>query len=119
MIDRKLLAEDAWGGAAEPANSWISPALGVWHDKGIVDRVPGGNVAGGAEDPEGRRLRLVDGKLHYPTGVKETTGAVPVTRTAEECTPPLEGGGWEGGGWADVGASVHVSVTPREMHWIA
>ena len=37
-IDRKLLAEDAWGGAAVPANSWISPALGVWHDKGIEEQ---------------------------------------------------------------------------------
>jgi hypothetical protein len=33
--------EDAWGHAAEPSNSWIFLALAVWHDKGIVDRMPG------------------------------------------------------------------------------
>ena len=73
VIDRKLLAEDAWGGAAEPANSWISPALGVWHDKGIVDRVPGGNVAAAQKILKDAGFVLVDGKLHYPKGEKETT----------------------------------------------
>lgn len=73
VIDRTLLAEDAWGGAAEPANSWISPALGVWHDKGIVSRVPGGDLAGAQKILAQAGYVLVDGKLHYPGGVKETT----------------------------------------------
>jgi peptide/nickel transport system substrate-binding protein len=75
VIDRKLLAEDAWGGAAEPANSWISPALGVWHDKGIEDRVPGGNVEAAKKILQDAGFVLVDGKLHYPKGVKEATEA--------------------------------------------
>jgi peptide/nickel transport system substrate-binding protein len=73
VIDRALLAEDAWGGAAVPANSWVSPALGVWHDKGIVDRVPGGNVAAAQAILAKAGYVVVDGKLHYPAGVKETT----------------------------------------------
>ena len=73
VIDRKLLAEDAWGGAAEPANSWISPALGVWHAKGIVDRVPGGNVAAAQKILKDAGFVLVGNVLHYPKGVKETT----------------------------------------------
>jgi peptide/nickel transport system substrate-binding protein len=73
MIDRRLLAEDAWGGAAEPANSWISPALGVWHDKGIVDRVPGGNLAMAQQILKDAGFVLVGNVLHYPKGEKETT----------------------------------------------
>jgi peptide/nickel transport system substrate-binding protein len=74
MIDRKLLAEDAWGGAAEPSNSWVSPALTFWHDKGIVDRVPGaGNLEAAKKFLAEDGFVLVGGKLHYPAGVKETT----------------------------------------------
>jgi peptide/nickel transport system substrate-binding protein len=73
VIDRKLLAEDAWGGAAEPANSWISPALGVWHDKSIVDRVPGGNPAAAQKILKDAGFVLVGDVLHYPKGQKETT----------------------------------------------
>ena len=62
----KLLAEDAWGGAAEPANSWISPALGVWHAKGIVDRVPGGNLAAAQQILKDAGYVLVGDVLHYP-----------------------------------------------------
>ena len=73
LIDRNLLAEDAWGGAAVPANSWISPALGVWHAKGIEDRVPGGTLAAAQTILAKAGYAVVDGKLHYPAGVKETT----------------------------------------------
>ena len=73
LIDRTLLAEDAWGGEAVPANSWVSPALGVWHDKGIVERVPGGNLAAAQAILAKAGYVVVDGKLHYPAGVKETT----------------------------------------------
>jgi peptide/nickel transport system substrate-binding protein len=75
VIDRKLLADDAWGGAAEPANSWISPALEVWHAKGIVDRVPGGNLAAAQKILNDAGFVLVGGVLHYPKGEKETTEA--------------------------------------------
>jgi peptide/nickel transport system substrate-binding protein len=73
VIDRRLLAEDAWGGAAEPANSWISPALGVWHDKGIVDRVPGGSLAAAQKILKDAGFVLAGNVLHYPKGQKETT----------------------------------------------
>ena len=74
-IDRELLAEDAWGGAAVPANSWISPALAFWHDTGIEKRVPGGNVAAAKQILKDAGYVLVNGRLHYPAGVKETTPA--------------------------------------------
>ena len=35
--------------------------------------MPGGNIDGGEEDPERAGYVVVDGKLHYPAGVKETT----------------------------------------------
>jgi peptide/nickel transport system substrate-binding protein len=73
LIDRPLLAEDAWGGAAVPANSWVSPALAVWHDKGIEDRVPGGNLEAAKAILAKAGYVVEDGKLHYPAGVKETT----------------------------------------------
>ena len=57
-----------------PANSWVSPALPFWHDKGIEDRIPGGGTIEGAKKIlKDAGYVLVDGKLHYPAGVKETT----------------------------------------------
>jgi peptide/nickel transport system substrate-binding protein len=74
LIDRKLIAEDAWGGAAQPSNSWISPALAAWHDKGIENRVPGqGDLEAARKMLKDAGFVLVNGKLHYPAGVKETT----------------------------------------------
>lgn len=76
MIDRKLLAEDAWGGAARPSNSWVSPALAFWHDTGIENQVPGGgNLEAAKKMLKDAGFVLVGGKLHYPAGVKETTPA--------------------------------------------
>ena len=72
-IDRELLAEDAWGGAAVPSNSWVSPALTFWHDQGIEKRVPGGNVEAAKKILKDAGFVLVNGRLHYPAGVKETT----------------------------------------------
>ncbi len=75
VVDRQLLADDAWGGAAEPANSWISPALGVWYDKGILARIPDDNLAAAQKTLKDAGFVLVGGKLHYPAGVKESTPA--------------------------------------------
>ncbi len=72
-IDREAIAADAWGGAAVPANSWISPALTVWAIPGIVKQVPGGTVEASRKMLKDAGYVLVDGKLHYPAGVKETT----------------------------------------------
>jgi peptide/nickel transport system substrate-binding protein len=74
MIDRTAIAEDAWGGAAVPANSWVSPALAFWHDTGIENRVPGnGNLEAAKKILKDAGFVLVNGRLHYPAGVKETT----------------------------------------------
>jgi peptide/nickel transport system substrate-binding protein len=73
-IDREEMANDAWGGAAVPANSHISPALVAWHDDGIEKKVPGGdgNIDGAKKILKDAGYVLVDGKLHYPAGVKES-----------------------------------------------
>jgi peptide/nickel transport system substrate-binding protein len=73
-IDREEMADDAWGGAAVPANSHVSPALKFWHDDGIEKKVPGGdgNIDAAKKILKDAGYVLVDGKLHYPAGVKET-----------------------------------------------
>lgn len=72
-IDREGIVADAWGGQAEPANSAISPALPFWHDEGIEKRVPGGDLEGAKKILKDAGYVVIDGKLHYPAGVKETT----------------------------------------------
>lgn len=72
-MDREALASDAFGGAAVPANSWISPALGFWADPGIDKRVPGGTVEAAKKILKDAGYVLINGRLHYPPGVKETT----------------------------------------------
>jgi peptide/nickel transport system substrate-binding protein len=75
MIDREAIAEDAYGGAAVPANSWISPALAFWAAPDIAKKVPGlGNVEAAKKILKDAGYVLVNGELHYPAGVKETTG---------------------------------------------
>jgi peptide/nickel transport system substrate-binding protein len=75
MIDREAIAEDAYGGAAVPANSWISPALAFWAAPDIAKKVPGlGNVEAAKKMLKDAGYVLVNGELHYPAGVKETTG---------------------------------------------
>jgi peptide/nickel transport system substrate-binding protein len=73
-IDREEMANDAWDGKAVPANSDVSPALKYWHDDGIEKKVPGGdgNIDGAKKILKDAGYVLVDGKLHYPAGVKET-----------------------------------------------
>lgn len=72
LIDRDLMANAAWNGYAVPANSHVSPALPFWHREGIVEQAPKGVE-------EARRIlaeagyRVVNGRLHYPPGVRETT----------------------------------------------
>lgn len=75
VIDRDAIATDAYGGAAVPSNSWISPALAFWAAPGIDKRVPGGSVAAAKQILKDAGYVLVNGRLHYPVGVKETTGA--------------------------------------------
>jgi peptide/nickel transport system substrate-binding protein len=74
LIDRDAIAEDAYGGAAVPANSWISPALAFWAQPGIEKKVPGlGNVAAARKMLQDAGYVVINGELHYPAGVKETT----------------------------------------------
>jgi peptide/nickel transport system substrate-binding protein len=75
VIDRDAIAADAYGGAAVPANSWISPALAFWAAPDIAKQVPGGTVAAAKQMLKDAGYVLVNGKLHYPAGVKETTAA--------------------------------------------
>ncbi|MBV9537941.1 MAG: hypothetical protein JOY70_03290 [Acidisphaera sp.] len=73
-IDREGIVEDAYGGEAVPSNSWVSPALTFWADPGITGRLPGGGTLEGAKKLlQDAGYVLVDGKLHYPAGVKEAT----------------------------------------------
>ncbi len=74
LIDRDAIAEDAYGGAAVPANSWISPALAFWAEPGIDKKVPGlGNVEAARKMLKDAGYVVINGELHYPAGVKETT----------------------------------------------
>ncbi|NKE44104.1 twin-arginine translocation pathway signal protein [Roseomonas frigidaquae] len=72
-VNREMMAGAAWNGQAVPANSMVSPALEAWHDAGIVGRVPGGNLDGAKRLLQEAGYRVVNGKLHYPAGVRETT----------------------------------------------
>ena len=72
-IDRPTLAGDAFGGAAVPANSWVSPALAFWSVPDIATRVPGGTVEAAKKMLKDAGYVLVGNRLHYPAGVKETT----------------------------------------------
>lgn len=68
--NRQLMAQAAWNGYAEPANSIISPALKFWAKPGINDTKPDLNGAKKALADAG--YVMVGKKLHYPKGVKET-----------------------------------------------
>lgn len=72
-IDREALAADAFGGAAVPANSWVSPALAFWAAPGIDKKVPGGTLEAAKKMLKDAGYVLVGDRLHYPAGVKETT----------------------------------------------
>jgi peptide/nickel transport system substrate-binding protein len=66
------MAGAAWNGFAEPANSHVSPALPFWHRNGIVEMLPSGLDAAQRLLQEAG-YRVVNGRLHYPPGVRETT----------------------------------------------
>ena len=72
-VDRDAIAADAWGGAAVPSNSWVSPALAFWAAPDIAHQVPGGTLEAAKAMLKEAGYVLVDGKLHYPVGVHETT----------------------------------------------
>jgi len=71
--NRQLMAQAAWNGYAEPANSIISPALTFWSKPGISALKPDMNAARKALADAG--YVLVGKKLHYPAGTKEVVQA--------------------------------------------
>lgn len=72
-VNREMMAGAAWNGQAVPSNSMVSPALAAWHDQGIEGRVPGGNLEGARRLLQEAGYRMVGNRLHYPSGVRETT----------------------------------------------
>ena len=72
-VNREMMAGAAWNGQAVPSNSMVSPALAAWHDQGIAGRVPGGNLDGARRLLQEAGYRMVGNRLHYPSGVRETT----------------------------------------------
>jgi peptide/nickel transport system substrate-binding protein len=68
-VPRKLFVNAAWNGFAEPADSVVSPSLPFWFAKGSLDIPQGPDAAKKILADAG--YQLMDGKLHYPTGVKE------------------------------------------------
>jgi len=72
LVDREVMANAAWNGFAVPSNSHVSPALPFWHRDGIVQEAPHGlqqaqKILADAD------YRVVNGRLHYPPGVREST----------------------------------------------
>jgi peptide/nickel transport system substrate-binding protein len=67
---RQLMAAAAFNGFAAPANSFISPALKYWSKPGIDSTKF--DIAGAKQALAEAGYVLVDGKLHYPAGEKET-----------------------------------------------
>lgn len=74
LIDREQMANAAWNGFAVPANSHVSPALPFWHRDGIVEAAPKGQETA-RKILQDAGYRVVNGRLHYPPGVRETTAA--------------------------------------------
>ncbi|QYU70528.1 hypothetical protein J4558_10600 [Leptolyngbya sp. 15MV] len=74
-VSRELMANAAWNGFAEPANSHVSPALPFWHRDGIVGMAPQGGVDAARRILEEAGYRVVNGRLHYPPGTRESAAA--------------------------------------------
>jgi peptide/nickel transport system substrate-binding protein len=72
-VSRQLMANAAWNGYATPCNSHVSPALAFWHREGIVEMLPPGGLEGAKRILAEAGYRVVNGRLHYPAGVRETT----------------------------------------------
>ena len=68
-INRDLMLAAAWKGDGVKVNSPVSTVLSYWHNKSINDFKFGLDLAKKTLKDAG--YTLVDGKLHYPDGVKE------------------------------------------------
>ena len=71
--DRALLAAEAWKDQAVPTNSIVSTVLDYWHNPAVekdmynLDKAKQVLIAAG--------YSWVNGRLHYPDGVKDTVMA--------------------------------------------
>jgi peptide/nickel transport system substrate-binding protein len=73
-VNRELIANAAWSGFAQASNGVVSPALPFWYREGIVAEAPSGlDLARRMLQEAG--YRVVNGRLHYPAGVREQTTA--------------------------------------------
>lgn len=69
-INRDLIVSAAFKGYAVKSNSVVSPALGFWHNPEVNKMKTGVDIAKKVLTDAG--YSIVNGKLHYPDGVKET-----------------------------------------------
>ncbi len=69
-IDRNLMVAAAWNGSAEIANSPVSTALSYWHSDD-TDAISG-SLEEAQQILKDAGYEVIDGRLHYPDGIKET-----------------------------------------------
>lgn len=69
-INRDLIVDAAYNNFATAANSPVSVALGFWNNPEVANFATGLDLARATLEEAG--YVLVDGRLHYPTGVTET-----------------------------------------------
>jgi peptide/nickel transport system substrate-binding protein len=72
-VDRNLLVAAAWKGQAVPTNSIVSTVLDYWHNAEVDQNAYDLELAKQTLADAG--YELVDGKLHYPDGIKDTVMA--------------------------------------------
>jgi peptide/nickel transport system substrate-binding protein len=69
-INRMVIVDAAYNDFATPANSPVSVALGFWNNPAVANFETGMDLA--RQTLEGAGYVLIDGRLHYPTGVSES-----------------------------------------------
>jgi peptide/nickel transport system substrate-binding protein len=69
-LDRNVMVQAAWNGFAVSANSHVSPALRAWHSEAVDN--PRTGVALAREILQSAGFRVVNNRLHYPAGTRET-----------------------------------------------
>ena len=72
-VNRDLLIQAAWKGEAVKTNSIVSTVLGFWHNGDLVKGSY--DLAKAKQILKDAGYQMVDGKLHYPDGVKDSVMA--------------------------------------------
>jgi peptide/nickel transport system substrate-binding protein len=70
-INRNLMVQAAWNGYAVPSGSVVSPALAAWH----VASITRANLDEAKKTLADAGYALVQNRLHYPSGKRETLTA--------------------------------------------